>query len=213
MKISDCVLRAHLGNVLWVGGGACGGKSTVTRLLAEKHGFIPYLSETLFQEHKALACPDDHPVMLQPFLGWWFNRPVDEYAAAIEDADRERFEMVVADLLRLSGEGTVVVDAFFADPAVLQHITEPEKVIFLFATDDTVRDVFFARDDKQDVLGVINTLADPEKARRNVLDGVCDHTAQKLEQVRAAGWKYLVRDSQVSLDDTLAAVEEHFGLA
>ena len=106
----------------------------------------------------------------------------------------------------------MVVDAFFADPAVLQRITAPGKAIFLFAVEDTIRDVFFRRDDKQDVLGVINTLADPEKTRHNVLDMVCAHTAQKLDQVRSAGWKYLIRDSQVGLDESVAAVEEHFGL-
>jgi hypothetical protein len=106
------ILRAHFDKVLWVGGAACGGKTTFTDILAKKHGFLAYHPEEHYQQHKQLACEKDHPTILKPFLGWdhFFNRPIDEYASTIINADREYFEMVVVDLLKLSESATVVVD-------------------------------------------------------------------------------------------------------
>ena len=215
MKISDHVLKAQLDNVLWIGGGACGGKTTLTDAVAEKHGFLAYHPEDHYQQHKHLACEQDHPAMLRPFLGWewFFNRPVDEYASAIIDADRERFEMVVLDAIKLSETRTVVVDAHLLEPDVVKRITTHDKAIFLFADERTIRDAFFAREDKNDVLGVINTLADPGKTRAHVLDVACEVSARKIEPVKASGLRYVVRDGTSSIEDTLALVEEHFGLS
>lgn len=215
MKISDHVLKAQLDNVLWIGGGACGGKTTLTDAVAEKHGFLAYHPEDHYQQHKHLACEQDHPAMLRPFLGWewFFNRPVDEYASAIIDADRERFEMVVLDAIKLSETTTVVVDGHMLEPRVAKRITAHDKAIFLFADQSTIRNAFFAREDKNDVLGIINTLADPRETRGHVLDVVGEVSARKIEQAEASGHRYIIRDGTSSVEDTLRHVEEHFGLS
>ena len=96
MYISDSFLKTQLQNVFWIGGAACGGKTTITDLLAHKHGFKPYHPEDVHHEHKKAASPEDHPALLAPFHGWewFFNRPIDEYIKAITDSGREDFEMV-----------------------------------------------------------------------------------------------------------------------
>lgn len=215
MEISDSVLKAHLGNVLWIGGAACGGKTTLTDALASKHGLLAYHPEDHYGQHKQLACKQDHPTMLRPFLGWewFFNRPIDEYASAIIDTDREYMEMVVLDAIKLSETRTVVVDAHSLEPDFVRRIAAPDKAIFLFADESTLRQAFFAREDKQDVLGVIDTLADPAKTREHVLDVACEVSARKLEQVKASGLRYVVRDGTSTIEDTLGLVEEHFGLS
>jgi hypothetical protein len=215
MNISDSVLRAQLDNVLWIGGAACGGKTTLTDALATKHGLLAYHPEDHFQQHKELACEQDHPTMLRAFLGWewFFNRPMDEYASAIVDTDRELIEMVVLDAIKLSETTTVVVDAHMLAPGVAKQIMAPAKVIFLFADQTTLREGFFAREDKQDVLGIINTLTDPAKTREHVLDVACEVSARKLDQVKASGLRYVIRDGTSTVEDTLGLVEEHFGLS
>jgi cytidylate kinase len=215
MKISDSFLRAHLQNVLWIGGAACGGKTTVTKLLAEKHGFAPYHTEDLFHEHKKAASTRDHPALLAPFHGWewFFNRPIDEYMKAMADTSREHFEMVVLDLVKLSAGSTVVVDGFLLDPWVVRHLTEYNKSVFLYADEKTIRSSFFSRADKQDLVGIINTLRDPERTGEHCLEVCCAESARKRAEAEAAGVKVLVRNRETDLQETLTAVEEHLGLA
>jgi cytidylate kinase len=215
MKIADSVLVAHLRNVLWIGGGACGGKTTITDLLADKYGFTAYHPEDYFQQHKEAACYQDHPAMLRPFLGWewYFNRPIDEYAAAIMEADREHFEWVIVDLIKMGESGTVVVDGHMLDPVFLKRIASHNKVVFLFADEATIRKSFFAREDKQDILRVINSLQNPETAREHLLDVTCEVSARKRVLAKSSGLQYMLRDQQLSIEATLRMVEEHFCIA
>ena len=42
MKIANNIIKEHLKNVYFLCGGAYGGKTTMAKLLEEKHGFIRY---------------------------------------------------------------------------------------------------------------------------------------------------------------------------
>ena len=55
MNIQDNILKQYLKNVYFVCGTACGGKSTLSRALAEKHGFLLYDADARFDEHIALS--------------------------------------------------------------------------------------------------------------------------------------------------------------
>ena len=214
MKISDSFLKAQLQNVYWIGGAGYGGKTTITDLLARRHGFLPYHPENLYHDHKKAASPEDHPAILAPFHGWehYFNRPLEEYMAAITDQSREHFQMVVLDLIKLSAQARVVADVFMLDPWDCGRLTEYGKCIFLYADEDTIRKGFFDRADKQDLLGVINTLSDPEKTRIHVAEMACALSSSKQAEAQKAGVKVLVRDSKTPVEETLTAVENHFNL-
>lgn len=215
MNISDSFLKAQLQNVFWIGGAAYGGKTTITDLLVDRHGFVPYHSEDHFHEHKKAASPEDHPTLLAPFHGWewFFNRPIDEYIQAIEDSGREQFEMVLLDLVKMAADSKVVADVFFLDPRQAEHLAEGNRSIFLYADEETIRRGNFERADKQDLVAVINTLADPGKTREHVLDVTCALSARKRAEAEEAGMKVLVRSIETDLYETLAVVERNFGLA
>jgi len=214
MKISDSFLKAQLQNVFWIGGAGYGGKTTITDLLASKHRFQPYHPEDLFHVHKKAASPEDHPSLLAPFHGWewFFNRPIGEYIQGIEDNGHEHFEMVVLDLVKMNAWSKVVVDGFLLDPWLLKRLTEHNKIIFLYSDEETIRKGFFARADKQDLLGVINTLSDPAHTRKHILRMVYEHSARKQAEAEAAGFKVIVRNGESNLQETLATIEKHFGL-
>ncbi len=213
MKISDSFLKAQLQNVFWIGGGGYGGKTTIADLLARKHGLQAYHPEELVNAHMQAASPADHPALLAPFRGWewFFNRPIEAYIQGLEASGCEQFEMVVLDLIRMNAQSRVVVDGFLLDPWLLKRLTLDNKVIFLYADEETIQKGFYAREDKQDLLGVINTLSDPARTREHILRMVCQHSAQKRREAEAAGFKVLVRTGETRLPETLATVEKHFG--
>jgi len=214
MFISESVLTAHLKNVYWIGGGACGGKSTMADKIAAKYGFKAYHPEYIFMEHKALANIVDHPTMLTPFHGWewFFNRPPDEYAAFITGSDLEHIQMVIPDVIKLATNQTVIVDGHLLEPAFLKQITTDDRVFFLFADDEVIRHAYFNREDKQGMLGVINTLADHEKARQNIYKVARLISEEKIKKVTDAGFKYLIRDRDSTIEGVLGTLEKHFGL-
>ena len=115
-------------------------------------------------------------------------------------------------MVKMNADSKVVIDGFLLEPRLVKRLTEHNKSIFLYADENTIRNSFFARADKQDVLGVINTLSDPVKTREHVLEMVCKHSARKRAEAKAAGARFLVRNGATDLQESLIAVEQHFGL-
>jgi len=76
-----------------------------------------------------------------------------------------------------------------------------------------IKSGFFARADKQDMLGAISTLSDPAKTREHVLELACAASARARAEAEAAGVKVLVRNAETDLQETLTEVEQHFELS
>lgn len=86
MNIQDNILKHYLKNVYFVCGTACGGKSTLSRALAEKHGFLLYDADARFDEHIALSAPVAQPSMNRRFASAdeFFGRSEEEYLSWLE---------------------------------------------------------------------------------------------------------------------------------
>jgi len=85
-------------------------------------------------------------------------------------------------------------------------------VFFLFAEDELIKQSFYDREDKKDMMAVINTLADPDKAVQNISDLAKLTKTRKIERVEAAEYKYLIRNRDSTIKGTLETIEKHFGL-
>ena len=87
MRIANSVLSPHLADVYWITGGACAGKTTVTALLSEKHGFSVFPDR--MREYQNAADFNEFPSMRYPRPStdweWFFNRDVDSYAGWLEE--------------------------------------------------------------------------------------------------------------------------------
>ena len=67
MIIQDNALKAYLKNVYFITGTPCGGKTTISRALAQRHGLMVYDADEHFPEHQRLADPAFQPAMCRRF--------------------------------------------------------------------------------------------------------------------------------------------------
>ena len=121
--------------------------------------------------------------------------------------------MVILNLVKLSAGSKVVVEGVLLDPWLVRRLTEHNKSLILYADEMIIRNGFFAREDKEDMLGVINTLNDPVRTREHFRDVTCAASARARADAAAAGVKILVRSAETDLQETLMEVEPHFWLA
>lgn len=63
MIFQDNVIKEYLKNVYFITGTPCGGKTTVSRALAEKYGFELFDVDERFDEHKKMSNPLFQPAM------------------------------------------------------------------------------------------------------------------------------------------------------
>ena len=103
MNIQDNILKHYLKNVYFVCGTVCGGKSTLSRALAEKHGFLLYDADARFDEHIALSAPVAQPSMNRRFASAdeFFGRSEEEYLSWLEGNNREQLGFILLDLSEL----------------------------------------------------------------------------------------------------------------
>lgn len=213
MNIQDNILKQYLKNIYFVCGTACGGKSTLSRALAEKHGFLLYDADARFDEHIALSDPVAQPSMNRRFASAdeFFGRSEEEYLSWLEGNNREQLGFILLDLIRLSEKRKVVCDAHFT-PEQIKALTEPERVLFLIKEPKNLIDDYCGRPDHEGFTRFISSASDPTAAKRR-----CNAVLERLncavyDSIKRSGCFYIERDASSTVEHTLKTAEEHFGL-
>jgi hypothetical protein len=107
-------VKTALDHVLWLGGAPDAGKTTVARLLAERHGFHLYVLDAAMQAHWAKATPARHPALtafqaLTLDVRWVLPTPA-AMAQQIVRIGAERFDLAIEDLLMLPRQPRILAE-------------------------------------------------------------------------------------------------------
>ncbi len=218
MNISNNVLKQYLKDVYFINGTAYAGKSTMCRMLAEKHNMILCGENYNCDEFLAMADRRMQPHMCYQRTDWqaFLNRSPEEYADWIFGSAREMAEFEVAHLLQLSGQGPIIVDTNIPID-LLKEIAGYHQVALMLSPQSMSVERFFDRDDpeKQFLLEQIQKAEDPERTMANFracLERINSH--EVYEEFLHSGFFVLVREEaeKDTKAEMLAALEAHFQL-
>jgi hypothetical protein len=215
VKIPDSVLAFNLRNVYWICGGACGGKTTTARRLAEKHNFTLFDPSPLVQDYQAHASYHDQPALLRHFINfdWYCNQPAERYARWQTDFAQEVAEWAIIDLLRLSSERPVVAAFDVIDPSLIMRMAAYNKSAFLYAEDVLIEKKLLHRPDHEEILKVIKEQTkNPEITEQNVIATAMKVSHWHRELAMRNGCFLHLRTEYQEQEDLLPAIEHHFGL-
>lgn len=126
------------GNVYWIGGSACGGKSSTAAELARRHGLEIYSCDRAFDRHRERVDPGLHPffhgIMNKGPRELW-KPPPGEQRDELIGFYREQLPMVLDDLRARSAGGPLLVEGAGLLPAELAPaIAPPERFVLLIPT-------------------------------------------------------------------------------
>ena len=205
-------------NAYFITGTAYAGKSTMVKLLAERH--------------RGIACEENYHDRLLPGLSkeefpcvtytrdlkdWhdFIRRSPEEYAAWIDGAARECEILELRILEELRGqEKPVFVDTNIS-LETLREITPPDHVLIMLADPEISVRRFFERPDreKQFLYRLILEESDPERAMENYREGLKHiNSREKYDRFLHSGFQVILRDENRSIEQTLALAEAAFGL-
>ncbi|MFD0617731.1 hypothetical protein ACFQZR_09695 [Paenibacillus sp. GCM10027629] len=218
MVIANNIIKHHFENIYFITGSACGGKTTVSKFLANKYDLILYSWDDRFAEYQAIAHPNYQPAMSQRsnITSWeeYFMRPVEAFADWLASSFKEQTSMATVDLLRLSGNvggKKIIVDGFFTAD-ILKEITDYSRVFFLLASEEVIRHDYFNREEKREMLECINGLKNPNAAIENTFHTMLYKQEERDKAIRESGFRYNTRDNlNTNPLDLIREVEEHFG--
>jgi len=212
MNIQNNVIKAYLQNVFFVTGTACGGKSTISRALAERHNLLLFNIDQQFDQHKQLSDPMFQPAMNKTFpdADAFFGRSVEEYRQWLLDNTREQLDFVLLDLIRLSHHRPVVCDCHLTlEQASL--FTDPARVVFLLKEPSNIIEDYCNRPDHQGFNSFINSATDPAKAKATCNETLHSLNADFYRTVKCSGYFWLERTPDSTVQKTVELVERHFG--
>lgn len=212
MIFQDNVIKEYLKNVYFITGTPCGGKTTIARALAKRHGFLVYDVDAQFAEHRKISSALLQPTMNTVFsdADAFFGRTVAEYRRWLVDSTREQLDFALLDLIRLSQNQIVLCDCHLPLEQA-ETLTEPSRIVFLLRDPSNIVEEYCNRPDHQDFSRFLHSASDPEKAK-----AVCNETLQTLNEglyhtVKNSDYFWLERTSASTVEETIRKVEQHFG--
>ena len=205
-------------NVYFINGTAYAGKSTMVRLLAEKHGGIAcgenyhdrLLPELSREEFPCLTYTRD-------LADWheFIRRTPEEYERWYDGVSKECEKLELRILKELCREGKPLFVDTNISPETLRAVAEPGHVLLMLADPEISVRRFFERPDreKQFLYRLILEEPDPAKAMENYRQGLRRiNSRARYDRLKNAGFPVLLRDESRSIPETLALVEGIFGL-
>ena len=218
VSIKSNLLKNLFKNVYFINGTAYAGKSTMVKMLSEKHNGI-FCGENYHSELTDIIEIEHQPNLsyFQTMKDWqeFVNRTPEEYDAWIQGTSRDAEQLEILLLIRLAAEGKKIFVDTNINLDTLWKISARDHVAIMLAPQSTSVERFFDRSDpdKQFLLSVIDAAEDPEKTRQNFKDCLALINSQdKYDMFANSGFFTIVRDDSRTPEETLAILEKHFKL-
>lgn len=205
-------------NAYFIIGTAYAGKSTMIKLLAEKHHGI--LCEENYHD-RFFPEPDRNAfpclTYTRELKDWhaFIRRSPEEYEAWFDGAAKECEVLELEILKELTKQGKPVFVDTNISAETLKTAAAPGHVLVMHADPQISVRRFFERPDreKQFLYRLILDESDPQKAMENYRKGLERiHSRERYDRFLNAGFPVIVRDETRSVTQTLSLVEKAFRL-
>lgn len=204
--------RHALAHVLWLGGSVCAGKSSISRLLAQRYPLQLHHYDRHEPDHVARSHPDRHPAITAfnslTMDERWILRPPTIMAESSIQSLTERFEFVVEDLVGMSRDRPILVEGFGLFPeCVSAVISAPRQALWLVAAPTFLTAMRYKRG-----MTAPDLTSDPERARQNLIARdvlMADYVRRQAAERRLT---VVEVDGHTSIEDVAAVVAHHFQL-
>ncbi|WP_086823858.1 hypothetical protein [Allokutzneria sp. NRRL B-24872] len=209
-----------MGTVLWIGGGQWAGKTTVSRILAERFGLTAYhydfhdarghfdraMANAIRYPHRNAAVNDSPDEQ-------WVHRSPQRMAADCLRGFAERFEMVLDDLRALSTTRPLIAEGWGLRPElVATRVTAPDQAVFLVPSEEfrqrQLRELDRARSLAIGHLAV--EVSDPVLAQENRVARDRLLAGDAARSARLCGFRVITVDGELGAGGVADEVQEHF---
>jgi hypothetical protein len=190
---------------LWIGGGQWAGKTTVSRIVAYRHGLTAYHHDY----HDARAHNDRWIVLEGSRSGPdWLNHPPEELAAGVLARFPKRFEWILDDLRALVSPRPILAEGWGLRPElVLPLAGDPGRMVVMVPTED-FRMLQVQRMERASRVSAV--VSDPELAQRNRLIRDRLVAEDAVASARRLGVRVIDVDGSVDADGMADILTDHF---
>ena len=219
MEIANNILKKLFEHTFFIIGTAYAGKSTMVRMLAEKHGGV-WCGENYAEGLFDLIDPARQPNLcyFQTMSGWqeFVSRTPEQYAAWLEGCAEEGVGLELIELIRRTEEDRRVFVDTNLSPERLRAISDYRRVAVMLSDPEVSVSRFFDRPDaeKQFLFRQVRLAEDPEAAMANFRACIAKiNSPENYRRFEQCGFFVHVRDDSLTPEQTMRILADHFGLS
>lgn len=214
MDYLDNYTKEDFKNVYFITGTATGGKTTISKALAQKYNLVRYDVDEEFDRHKLLSNEKDQPNMNKHFenADEFFLRDEEEYIRWLKDNSKEQLQFILKDLIEISKLQKVVCDLHLTVEEA-NKIANKNQIVFLIRKDnENIIQDYCNRESHEGFSKYINSASNPKRAKENCNAVLSKLNKQRCIDIKNSDFLWIERDENSTVQKTLEIVERHFGL-
>lgn len=199
---------------LWICGGSCAGKSTVSRILARKYQLPLYsvdqhIDEDYSKRIDKVAFPCLYELDTKG-LQWLFNMSEKRFLAFQKASMKEYILLAKEDISKMQPDRCILVNGGeIAFPDVLVDYISTDQAVFFATTERIQLEEWNKRDWVREVL---KSFPNPELLYSKWMALDLFQAKYIVAQAKKYGFRLLIRDENLTIDDAVHYTETHFEL-
>ena len=206
MAVSD-------GNVFWLGGSPCSGKSSISLILASRFDLDVYHVDDAFETHTQRLDPVDHPALTKWRDSSWDERlmqPINNLVQDVIACYREHFALILEDIKEESRRKSLLVEGTALLPKpVASVLTKRNQAIWIIPSADFQIAHYSEREWAWDIAAQCR---DPEAAFHNWMERDIRFAELVESEAAALNLPILRVDGNRTLEENAETVARHFQL-
>jgi len=202
--------------IYWIIGGACSGKSTVSRALSETMGIARYdMDEHIFGGYMGLYSEERHPASTtwfgapNPFV-WAFSLPWEEFNALNRAANAEYLDLVADELEQQDHDQPLLIEGGITHPAILAQVIPPDQIACLEISEENRLSAWEHSAERAEMKSWVYALPDPEQQWQKFLDLDKDMSQIIVNESRDEAIKIVFRAENTPVDELAKEIAIHF---
>ena len=206
----DQELRQALSHILWIGGATDTGKTTVSQIIAERYELqlYNYDRHDLPQiERLAQTLPRYRAFLSASLDERWVHPEPEDLVQFMLRAFRDRFPLVIEDLLALPRKPMIVAEGFGFTPELLSPVLSSKRQAIWLVPTEGFKWASMKRRNKPSFR---DKTSNPERAARNVFRRDMLLAERVKAQAQSRGLAVYDVDESRSLEEMATLIEQHF---
>ncbi len=202
--------------IYWIIGGACSGKSTVSRALSETMGIARYdMDEHIFGGYMGLYTRERHPASTawfgspNPFV-WAFSLPWEEFNALNRAANAEYLDLVADELEQQDHDQPLLIEGGITHPAILAQVIPPDQIACLEISEENRLSAWEHSAERAEMKSWVYALPDPEQQWQKFLDLDKGMSQIIVNESRDEAIKIVFRAENTPVDELAKEIAIHF---
>lgn len=209
----DEKIKKILATAYFIGGSPCSGKSSIAGVLAEKCNLSYYNIDSYSEQHVKQSNPEKQPVMYNFSTLTWdeiWMRSINEQVDEEFEFYRERFPMILSDLITFDADKPVILEGAALLPELINKLNiDKRRVIYMVPSKEFQVKYYSEREFKNAILAQCKY---PDQAFTNWMERDHRFGKQVVHDAKKLGMRVIHVEGKRSLEENYELVKEHFGL-